>query len=357
MEQKYQRVAELIRDDCRRRNLPTEAYLPTEVELAASFKVNRLTVRRALKHLENQRIVSPVTGKRRRLLAAAGPAPKTSLVACLGRSSSSPAGTFGNLVFARMFEHMARVFQASNLSLLGIPIDVSVTKPPEVVFSSLMKALLVFESLPRSFALPDVHIPVITVNPPPNSCIQADFKIDFDSFGLSGQAVAKLSELGHRRMVWVEWADRGLGTFAVERTGYESALKRIGLNPPVYLEIENFPAPDLIKVQLQIQRLIRERPDVDGFITASSDLNPFLMAGLSAVGVAVPEQASVLALAGQEPSAGARHVSGYYNDYPAIAETICEYTRLIIAGQVKNVDRITLGKNRWEPGETVRKRN
>ncbi len=357
MVQKYQRVAELIKDDCLRRKLPTAAYLPTEVELAASFKVNRLTVRRALKHLEDQRIVSPVTGKRRRLLAADGTAPKTSLVACLGRSSSSPAGTFGNLVFARMFEHMARVFHASNLSLLGIPIDSSVTKPPEVIRSPLMKALLLFESLPRSFTLVDVHAPVIAVNAPPNGCIQADFKIDFDSFGLAGQAVGKLSEMGHRRMVWVEWADRGLGAFAVERTGYESALKRIGLNAPVYLEIENFPAPDLIRVQAQIRQLLRKHPEIDGFITASSDLNPFLMAGLSAAGVAVPEQASVLALAGQEPAAGARHVSGYYNDYPAIAAAICEFTRLVIAGQVKHVDRITLGKNRWEPGETVRARN
>ncbi len=357
MVQKYQQVAELIRDDCLRRNLPLEAYLPTELELAASFKVNRLTVRRALKHLENQRIVSPVTGKRRRLLAAAGTAPKTSLVACLGRSSSAPAGTFGNLVFARMFEQMARTFQASNLSLLGIPIDSSVTQPPEVVRSPLMKALLVFESLPRSFALPDVHAPVIAVNAPSNCCVPADFKIDFDSFGLAGHAVGKLAELGHRRMVWVEWENRGLGTFAVERTGYESALKRYRLDLPIFLEIENFPAPDLIQVQAQIRRLLRKHPAIDGFITASSDLNPFLMAGLSAAGVAVPEQASVLALAGQEPAAGVRRISGYYNDYPAIAAAICEFTRLVIAGQVKYVDRITLGKNRWEPGETVRRRN
>ncbi len=357
MAPKYQRVAELIRADCLRRNLPMDAYLPTEVDLAACFKVNRLTVRRALKHLENQRIVSPVTGKRRQLLAAAGTAPQTSLVACLGRSSSSPAGTFGNLVFTRMFEQMSRVFHVSNLSLLGIPVDASVTQPPEVIRSPLMQALLVFESLPRSFTLPDVHLPVIAVNAPADGWLQADYKVDFDSFGLAGKAVAKLAALGHRRLVWVEWAGRGVGAFAVERTGYESALKRAGLNAPVSLEIENFPAPDLIKVQAQIRRLLGERPDVDGFITASSDLNPFLMAGLSAAGVAVPDQVSVLALAGQEPHVGGRRVSGYYNDYPAIAEAICEFTRLVIAGMLKNVDRITLSKSRWEQGETVRQRN
>ena len=81
MAPKYQRVAEMIRADCLRRNLPMDAYLPTEVDLAASFKVNRLTVRRALKHLENQRIVSPVTGKRRRLLAATGLTPRDFIAA------------------------------------------------------------------------------------------------------------------------------------------------------------------------------------------------------------------------------------------------------------------------------------
>jgi len=337
---KYKRVADKMISHLVRQGIEVGGYLPTELVWAKRFRVNRLTIRRALSELEQDCVISPVIAKRRKFIGK--PKSAMDLIGCVGQGTGADGeDTFRNMVWMRLFEHLVLAFQQRNMYLAKILVEPGATRLPELAYSGTMKCLLTFQTLPPDWTK-DVQGPIVKLedyyNPPPSGLVLA-----LDGIGVSIEAVRYLASHGHRRIALAHHANPFSYPFYDDViTGYRRGVHLSRLESPVYFPMSLEMKHDPVALADVLRRLFAESPDIDAFLLATSDDAPVVVAALNALGMTVPERVSLVTIGGTDPDVVGLRPTRFANDYAAIARCVCEYVCELMHGRIRNINKVVI---------------
>ncbi len=302
-------VAQKIRELIARRYQPGEV-LPTYPQLAERFNCGVVTVRRAVKLLAREGILTPIRRKgtvvKRRLKP--GEARLSQIALILPSTISSlfrqpHLSQIAAAIFVRLDNLQA---EARVISLHGAE---DAVPPSEVLETGVDGAVLLGvhdNAYIGRFAETDVPLVVVDHHAP----APADYVV-CDNAGAASAVVGHLASLGHRRLAYVQ-ARRGRATDdeesdAVERReGFARAVRAAGLaaHDPV-LTVD----PEAGREALAGLLAAAEGPgSATAVVTYDEAVAEQLVARLAAAGRRVPQDVSVAAVAG--PDAGGPHPGG-----------------------------------------------
>lgn len=346
---KYQQVADEIMRQVAAHGAEPGGYLPTEMVWAKKFKVNRLTVRRALSCLEREKLISPVIAKRRRFIGA--PKMPATLIGCLGYGAAADE-SFNNLVHTRMFEQMVPVFQAENMYLLKFVMPPGAVQMPDPIRTSMIRGLLAFRPLPDDWTR-DLRVPILTIGDSYKQPLDGPV-LAFDGIGVAMDAVHYLAARGHRHVA-LALSSRAhcFPHYDDIISGYLRGLHQCGLGAPAYLELSAAAEANADQGAVLARRLFEVAPDTDALVLSTSDLAPGVLAALRAIGKRVPEQLSVVTTGGVDPEVPEMALTRFANDYPALARCACEYILELLSGRIRHIKKVVARHYRLQEGLSV----
>lgn len=347
---KYQQISEDMMRYLVLERVPINGYLPTEIAWAQKFNANRLTIRRALAHLENARVVSPVVNKRRRFLGAGDSS--TTIIGCIGYGNDDDANSeFKNLVYLRLYEHLSQEFQRHNIFLTKLVIRPGTERLPDFAYSDVVKGLLSFQSLTDT-CTKTLKAPLIYLN----DYYQLTYNVPviaLDGFDAGREAVRYLAGKGHRRIALACAAQHGCPFSDNVIYGYQRALQELGHYKPCYIRFAYHLNQDPQAMAKIIKRVINDAPDLDSLILATSNDAPAIVAALNMLDIAIPARVSIVTIGGSDPVIPGMRLTRFENDYATIARCVYEYMDALMQARLRNIKKMVIRCYKLTEGDSV----
>ena len=313
---------ELIKESIKDHALKKGDYLFPETSYASAFKVNRTTVRRAINILEKEKVISPVIGKKRRILKDINIKSKHRIIGCLAYGTGSSEGSFGNLGYMQIFEHLVYRLQNDNMSALKILINPKNPEIPEIIHTAEIEAFISFGGIPA-------HIikklsPLVLIDP--NCEIQnMACSIFPDGKGVALDAIDYLITKGHKKIGVVRWSGYNYMFYTDLVTGFLNGLNaRTGCTEPEKYIIT---IPESFQDDKSITAFFQKRlsivSELDALVLHTSDIGSLVMNALRNIGINVPKDISVLGIGGNY-NAGIHTppLTAFENDYKDYVDRI-----------------------------------
>jgi LacI family transcriptional regulator len=306
-----QRIARSLKERIERREFQPGEWLPTERELAREFSADRSTVRTAIAHLAEQRLIVRENGRRPWINAPAGDVPERSeesgrpsalqtIAAIVPQPPTYPAlsaiqrgilhtlhqanSSYRLIVFDNQGEAWPRSVALERHALAAIEND--------GIAAAVLWHIGGDETLPDIERLQRKGIPLVLLDRLPEGLL-CDF-VGVDNRAAAREAISYLIRLGHRRIAHLTSAHNIL-TVREREEGYAEMLLAHGLEP----------SPDLVyRLEDHDDLYPNVGPAVDHFLslpeppTAVFALKDLLahafIAEVKARGLRVPEDISVI---------------------------------------------------------------
>ena len=333
---KYLEIAGGIKESIREGIFCKGDILPPETAYAAEYGVTRVTVRNAMKVLENEKLISPVQARKRKVLINWREVDSPKFIGCIGYELEGQ-NTFSNTMYLRIFNSMVGEFQHKNTALIKITVN---PKTPNAVPSILRNyqfdAYLLLGNINSQF-IKKTSAPIFSLDYFYNS--KADYTIFYDGRELATEAIRYLYNQGHREIALFNFeTEYSYPLFDDIRIGYERNLKIInpGQKRARVFTMKWNHFNDNVKTEKFISGMLEKYPQMDALIFSTSNIGVPIMNIFQKLGVRIPEQFSTVALGGYgDANSCIPSLTVFENDVRRQAEFFAEYVSGVLAGEEK----------------------
>ena len=322
---KYKEIAQVLRTEFMENGAVDGTYLPPEVTLAEKYHVTRGTIRRAMAFLEKDGLVTPVISKRRQFLRAEANGNPV-IIGCLAAGRPG-RDEFANIGYMELFGQLAYEFQKKNIILARILVHPdALSDMPVSAYSDQIKCYLSLGNVDIS-CISDIEKSIIAIDPPYN--LTGKYYIirpDGKSAGIN--AVHYLYSKGHKKIAFLNTETKPPYPFFDDLcTGFKRGLELCGLEKDQnvfnisYEERNNY---ELCEKFFKNNAYTLSRKDALVLCTSNFAVN--VLRALINIGIAVPDQLSVLAVGGAIDSKTCiPPLTVYKNDFDKYSKYICEH--------------------------------